>query len=84
MSASPGGTESFAAVLRDRLAELDADEASAGLLTAPDPLDDLRTAALRSVLAAEGRPLPRQGHAAYVQAPQPVASPGAGSVDIRS
>lgn len=84
MSAPSDAAGSFAAVLRDRLAELDADEASAGLLAAPDPLDDLRTAALRSILASEGRPLPRQGHAAYVSQPHAVAPPGPGSVDIRS
>lgn len=59
-------TESFGVLLREKLAELDADE-SPHLVIEDDPVERLRLDARQVVLATDGGPMPRQGHQAYTQ-----------------
>ena len=59
-------TESFGALLSEKIAELEAAEGGTYLVVEEDALDRLRLEAQQSVLASEGGPLPRQGHQAYL------------------
>ncbi|MEQ1692106.1 MAG: hypothetical protein ABMA00_12530 [Gemmatimonas sp.] len=56
--------EPFGALLREKLAELDADETAHAVLE-DDPVERLRLDARQAVLA-EQVPMPRGGHQAYV------------------
>ena len=69
-------TQSCGVLLREKLAELDADESS-HLTVDEDPVERLRLDASRAVFAEQVGPMPRNGHRAYV-APvdPPVAEPG--------
>jgi len=55
----------FGALLVEKLAELEADERRESEWVEESAVDQLRHAALQTVLAAEGGLLPRSGHAAY-------------------
>ena len=76
--------ESFGALLREKMAELDADEASHLLIT-DDPVERLRLDARQVVLADVNTPMPRPGHQAYTH--PPVSQPAEGSprrLDLRT
>ena len=62
--------ESFGVLLREKLAELDADEAPHGFVE-DDPVERLRLDARQAVLAEQHGPMPRGGHQAYVTPPAP-------------
>lgn len=66
MSTEP---EAFSAVLQEKMAELEADDAARAAL-ARDPLERFRLATQHALLAGGGTPLPRQGHGAYTRAPE--------------
>lgn len=70
------GTDSFGALLSEKLAELDAAEEHPYLLVEETMLDRLRLDTQQSVLAHEGGPLPRQGHAAYLTSSETPVEPG--------
>lgn len=59
-------SESFGVLLRDKLAELDADEASTGVVVLDDPIERLRLDARQAILAQQQGPMARNGHQAYV------------------
>ncbi len=59
-------SESFGVLLRDKLAELDADEASTGVVVLDDPIERLRLDARQAILAEQQGPMARNGHQAYV------------------
>jgi len=67
---------SFGALLSEKIAELDAAEETPYLLVEETMLDRLRLDTRHSVLALEGGPLPRQGHAAYVTSSDTPVEPG--------
>ena len=76
-------TESFGVLLREKLAELDADESS-HLLIADDPVERLRLDARQVVLADDGARMTRPGHEAYTRpVPQP-AEPSPRRLDLRT
>lgn len=64
---------SFGVLLREKLAELDADETESPLVIDDDPVERLRLDARQAVLAEHPGPLPRSGHQAYVAPPTPPA-----------
>jgi hypothetical protein len=66
MSTEP---EVFSALLQEKMAELEADDAAQAAL-ARDPLERFRLATRHAVLADGGTPLPRQGHGAYTRGPE--------------
>lgn len=69
--------ESFDSLLREKLDELDADEA----LTEAnryDPVERLRLDARQAVLSTHDGPLPRGGHQGYVDPPAPPPPPPPG------
>jgi hypothetical protein len=70
------GAESFGLLLREKMAELDADEATT-LALEYDPVERLRLDARQVVLAEHVGPMPRSGHQAYV-APVAPAAPAPG------
>ena len=77
-------TESFGVLLREKLAELDADESS-HLLIADDPVERLRLDARQVVLADDGARMPRPGHQAYTHPPvSPSAEPSPRRLDLRT
>ncbi len=77
------GAASFDGLLRDKLAELDADEREP-LLSADDALvERLRLDAKHTVLAQEGGQLQRPGHQVYMSTPEPLAEPGHRQLDVR-
>lgn len=59
-------SDSFGALLSEKIAELEAAEGEGYLVVEETALDRLRLEAQQSVLASEGGPLPRQGHQAYL------------------
>jgi ABC-type taurine transport system ATPase subunit len=73
---------SFDALLREKMAELDADEASHLLIT-DDPVERLRLDARQVVLA--DAPMPRPGHQAYRHPPvSPSAEASPRRLDLRT
>ncbi len=74
---------SFDGLLRDKLAELDADERALALSAEEQQVERLRLDARQTVLAQEGRPLQRPGHQAYVSPPESPAEPGHRQLDVR-
>ena len=66
MDAAP---ESFGVLLRDKLAERDADEASTALVLVDDPVERLCLDARQAVLSEQLGPMPRNGHQVYVAPP---------------
>lgn len=64
--------ETFGVLLREKLAELDADEAP-HMFVEDDPVERLRMDARQAVLAGQPGPMPRSGHQAYVTPPTPAA-----------
>ena len=59
-------SEAFSAVLQEKMAELEADDAAQEAL-ARDPLERFRLATQHALLAGGGAPLQRQGHGAYIR-----------------
>lgn len=79
---SEPGTESFGLLLREKMAELDADEASQ-LALVSDPVERLRLDARQVVLAEQLGPMPRSGHQVYVTPAAPAAAePGQRHLNI--
>jgi hypothetical protein len=66
MSAEP---EAFSAVLQEKMAELEVDDAAQAAL-ARDPLEQFRLATQHALVAGGGTPLPRQGHGVYTREPE--------------
>ena len=62
-------SEAFSAVLQEKMAELEADDAAQAAL-ARDPLERFRLATQHALLAGGGAPLQRQGHGAYIRGPE--------------
>jgi len=60
--------EAFSAMLQEKMAELEADDAAQAALER-DPLERFRLATQHALLAGSGGPLPRQGHGAYIRGP---------------
>lgn len=77
------GEASFDGLLRDKLAELDADERDLALSAADQQVERLRLDARQTVIAQEGRPLARPGHQAYLSLPDIPAEPGHRPIDVR-
>lgn len=76
------GFLSFGSLLREKMEELDADEASEELL-AIDPVERLRLDARQAVMAEQDGPMPRNGHQVYLDKPTPtVAPPGQRHLNI--
>lgn len=73
----------FGALLREKLEELDADEARQAWLE-HDPIERFRLATQQAVLAECGSSLPRAGHHAYINQPQDDAEPKTRQLDILS
>jgi hypothetical protein len=74
--------ESFGVLLREKLAELDADDAPP-LQLVDDPVERLSLDARQAVLSEQQGPMPRGGHQAYVAAPPPpTAEPGQRHLNI--
>lgn len=73
----------FGALLREKLEELDADEARQAWLE-HDPIERLRLATQQAVLADHGNSLPRAGHHAYIKTPQSDLDPKTRHLDILS
>jgi hypothetical protein len=72
----------FGVLLREKLAELDADEAATEAL-GDDPVERLRLDARQVVLADHHGPLPRGGHQAYAAPAAPTApEPGQRHLNI--
>lgn len=72
----------FGAMLREKLAELDADEAREAWLER-DPLERFRLATQQAALADQGGPAaPRPGHHAYTTKPPEELEPLARTLDI--
>ena len=67
--------ESFDVLLREKLAELDAEEAPPAFVE-DDPVDRLRLEARQSVLQDAQGPMPRGGHQVYVTPQSPPADSG--------
>ena len=61
--------ESFGTVLREKLAELDADEQSTGVIATLDPIERLSLDARQVVNDDDLGPMPRPGHQAYITIP---------------
>ncbi len=73
---SPLEAESFGVLLREKMAELDADEMPPVIAT-DDPVERLGLDARQSVLSDHLGPMPRGGHQAYVTPPPtPPPKPG--------
>jgi len=73
----------FGALLREKLEELDADEARQAWL-AHDPIERFRLATQQVLLADHGNVMPRAGHHAYINPPQDDAEPKTRQLDILS
>lgn len=73
----------FGAVLREKLAELDADEAREAWL-AHDPIERFRIATQHAALADHGNFAPMQGHHAYTKPPDEGLVPSPRTLDILS
>lgn len=73
----------FGMVLREKLAELDADEAREAWL-ANDPLERFRLATHAVLLSETGGMLPRAGHHAYSSKPEVESEPAIRQLDILS
>lgn len=71
----------FGAMLREKLAELDADEAREAWLER-DPLERFCLATQQAALAEQGGPAPRPGHHAYTTKPPEDLAPGKRTLDI--
>jgi len=77
-------TESFGVLLREKMAELDADESS-HLLMIDDPVERLRLDARQVVLSDDGARMTRPGHQAYTHPPVPQpAEPSPRRLDLRT
>lgn len=77
-------TESFGALLREKMAELDADETSHLLIT-DDPVERLRLDARQVILSDDGARMSRPGHQAYTHPPVPAAAePSPRRLDLRT
>jgi hypothetical protein len=75
--------ESFDILLRDKLAELDADETPPALVMDDDPVERLRLDARDSIRAELQGPMPRGGHQVYITPPAPpAAEPGRRHLNI--
>ncbi len=61
--------ESFGIMLREKLAELDADEQSTGVIATLDPIERLSLDARQVVSDNDLGPMPRAGHQAYITTP---------------
>lgn len=61
--------EPFGALLREKLAELDADETPHAVVVDDDPVERLRLDTRQAVLAEHLGPMPRNGHQAYIVPP---------------
>jgi hypothetical protein len=66
------GAESFGVLLREKLAELEADEAPP-VFVADDPVERLGLDARQAVMVDHAGPMPRGGAQAYVTPPAPPA-----------
>lgn len=75
------GTATFSTLLREKIAELDADEATHALML-DDPIERLGLEAQQSILAADGTPLPRGGHQAYIHPPTEPQTPGSRQLNL--
>lgn len=73
----------FDGLLRDKLAELDADERELAVSAEDQQVERLRLGARQTVLAQEGRPLARLGHQAYVSPPESPVHLGHRPIDVR-
>jgi len=62
----------FDALLREKLAELDADESPAPLVIDDDPVERLRLDARQAVLHEHHGPMPRSANGAYAPQPEPI------------
>ncbi len=74
--------ESFGALLSEKLAELEAAEGESWYMAVETAVDRMRLDVQRVVLANEGGPLPRQGHAAYLTTPELSIEPGQRALNI--
>ena len=77
------GEATFGTLLRDKLAELDADEAEPEEPVNDDAVERLRLDARQNLLASQHGPLPRAGHQAYVVPPAPPEETGQRHLDLR-
>ena len=77
-------SDTFGALLSEKLAELDAADGMALELVQETAVDRLRLDAQRSVIAIEGGPLPRQGHRAYWTPAETSVEPGQRHLNILS
>ncbi len=76
--------EPFGVLLREKLAELDADE-SPHFAIEDDPVERLRLDARQVVMADDGAPMPRAGHQAYTnQPPSPNDDSAPRRLDLRT
>ncbi len=73
--------ETFRTLLREKMAELDADEAACAL-AADDPIERLGLEAQQTILATDGTPLPRGGHQAYIHPPTEPQAPGSRQLNL--
>lgn len=75
--------ESFGILLRDKLAELDAEDSPTALVVDDDPVERLRLDARDSIRAELHGPMPRGGHQVYITPPAPpAAEPGRRHLNI--
>lgn len=74
----------FGVLLREKLAELDADETTAPLVIDDDPIERLRLDARQAVLSDHQGPMTRNGRQAYAPpAPLPTVEPGQRHLDLK-
>lgn len=73
--------EPFDVLLREKLAELDAEEAPP-VFVEDDPVERLALDVRQSVLTDRQGPMSRGGHQVYVTPPSPAAEPGARHLNI--
>ncbi len=74
---------SFDGLLRDKLAELDADERELPIATDDPLVERLRLDAKHRVLAQQGGQLQRQGHQVYLSTPETPVQPVHRQLDLR-
>ncbi len=73
--------ESFGMLLREKLAELDVDEAC-HVIVDDDPVERLRLDARQAVLAEGSGPMPRSGHQVYAPLPPATDAPRARHLNL--
>ncbi len=73
----------FGALLREKLEELDADEARQAWLE-HDPIERFRLATQQALVAEYGNSMPRAGHHAYINPTPGDAEPKTRQLDILS